>query len=130
MEFSFLFTQHASPSLYLPGLNTKACVAGWLGRGESYLFRRQSNECDRECELKSALIEFRQIATTDERNDQKLKQIMCNSPKLLSHRLSHHLAGEDVVTFFTLGHFESAIFFRSKKMKLKTSVLLYTSIKI
>lgn len=55
---------------------------------------------------------------------------MCNLPKLLPHHLSHYLAGENVVTFFTLGHFESASFFRSKKMKLKNSVLLYTSIKI
>ncbi len=43
-----------------------------MGRGKSYLFRRQSNECDRECVL-SALIEFRQIMTTDEQNDQKFK---------------------------------------------------------
>jgi len=56
---------------------------------------------------------------------------MCNLPKLLPppNHLSYYLAGEDVVTFFTLGHFQISDFFRSKKMKLKNSVLLYTSIK-
>lgn len=42
-----------------------------LGRDKSYLFRRQSNECDGECVL-SALIEFRQMTTTDEQNDQTI----------------------------------------------------------
>lgn len=55
---------------------------------------------------------------------------MCNLPKLLPHHLSHYLAGENVVTFLHLGILNQQVFFRSKKMKLKNSVLLYTSIKI
>lgn len=130
VEFSFLFTQHASPSLYLPGLNTKGCAAGLLGMGKSYLLRRQSNECDRECELKSALIEFRQIVTNNEQNDQKFKQIMCNSPKLLPPPSLPRSCWRGCSHFFYTWAFWISDFFRSKKRKLKNSVLLYTSIKI
>lgn len=80
VEF-FLFSLHnllVFPCICLDWIR-KGCVAGegFLkgrgARGKSFLFRRQSNECDRECVL-SALIEFRQIMTTDEQNYQKKKK--------------------------------------------------------
>lgn len=135
-SFSFLFTQHVSPSLYLPGLNYKGVRSRfcWVGSRAIYLsiyLGRQSNECDRECVL-SALIEFRQIATADEqkrsREKKNLNERICaiylNSYPppppflfLLLHllHLSHLSCWRGCSHFFTLGHFESAIFLDQRK---------------
>lgn len=99
-SFSFLFTQHVSPSLYLPGLNYKGVRSRfcWVGSRAiylSYLFRKTVERmwqrmCTERFDWIQANRNGRRTKTIERKKEFKWTN-MCNLPKLLPSSSSSSL---------------------------------------